>query len=378
MLEKVLQRMYVEHPELEVSAASGDVSKMKALLGSSSAPTSASLKAMAGNQRVLAILAALENGSAEEVGAVVRRAVTRVAAVALAGASEVWENPEGPEFFEPWADERSNLTSTSFAPATVLRATRKLAVELDEAGHPEFREVRNKLSAESGGEEDVGADAAELLSESKVLQELFASSVALTKVKNEISSGGGSLTTTPKALQELFHEGQEKMEAQMCSHGVSPEEIGGTTIPGVPRLDCGAGALYELARLSPCHKSEAECAGMSTAAEMKAKARQEEISQESAVMTAADELLRPADTTAAEVKQATTEATKAIETAKNNWDKYEEQKADAGIAKGVAEQHRRDRRRGDTRSSEKEGQSEGLGDIVNVGEKLWDNGRRCR
>ena len=58
VLEKVLQQLYVENPALNPGQAASDIQGLRAVLTSGSQAISAStLTVMAGNQRVLAILA---------------------------------------------------------------------------------------------------------------------------------------------------------------------------------------------------------------------------------------------------------------------------------------------------------------------------------
>ncbi|HEY5343437.1 MAG TPA: hypothetical protein VIJ66_07235, partial [Solirubrobacteraceae bacterium] len=164
VLEKALQQLYADEPALAPATAEGYIGELKTLLTAPSAPSQASLELMSGNQRIVAMLAALERPSgspASELQPAARLAVTHLAAVALSGASDIFANAESPMYFEPEADARTNLTYTTFAPATVLRATRELA-----AVNRPFGEARDALWA-TASEESVFSEWKELLGESK-------------------------------------------------------------------------------------------------------------------------------------------------------------------------------------------------------------------
>lgn len=329
VLEKALQQLYADEPELSPATAEEYVGDMKAALAAPTAPSLGSLQLMAGNQRIIAILAALERsyGSpAAELPAAARLAVTHLAADALSGSSNIFAAAEDPKYFEPLADARTNLTYTTFAPATVLRASRELAGS-DRA----FGEARDALWGKAG-EESVFAEWSALFGESKVLQ-----GEAFKELREQIEAGHGTLSETPAKLTELFTEGQKATQEQSCEHsGSGEEEIGGQSITGVPRLKCSGGALYEDAHVPrSCPekaKCEAELEHLQTQAQKQAKA----IAEERAAMIAADELLRPSDNTAASLQQATAEAQTQItedETAYANYEAEQAQKE--AIANGV-------------------------------------------
>ncbi len=329
VLEKALQQIYADEPALAPTTAEGFVGDMKTLLAAPSAPSPASLQLMAGNQRVVAILAALERpyGSpAVELPPAARLAVTHLAAVALSGSADVFANAESPKYFEPLADARTNLTYTTFAPATVLRATRELA-----ASNRPFGEARDALW-KTAGEESVFSGWSELLRESKAL-----GSDALQELREAIEAGHGSLTEEPTQLTALFTKGQTTIQEQSCEHaGTGEAAIGGESIGGVPRLQCSGGALWEAAQAPTRCTTEEECAPalahLKTQAEKQAKA----IAEERAVMTAAGELLRPSDNTAAALQQATAQAQAQITEEETAYATYEAEKAQKeAIANGV-------------------------------------------
>lgn len=361
VLEKALQQMYADEPQLTPSAAEQYISDMQTLLAEPSAPSQASLELMAGNQRVVAILAALERpyGSpSAELPSPAKLAITHLAAVALAGSSDIFAGAEEPKFFEPLADARTNLAYTSFAPAAVLRATRELA-----AGDRRFGEARDALWRKDS-EESVFSGWSELLHESKALQ-----SEALKEVREEIEAGHGTLTAEPRALTALFTQGQTRTQEQSCEHGGGEVEIGESSIKGVPRLKCSGGALYEAAHAPrTCTK---ECEAELLKRQSVAAKREQAIAEEHAEMVAAAELLRPSDSTAAALQDATAQAQAQITEEETAYAEYEAQKAEKEeIAKGVQEGLEAGTA---VLALGTDNYSEGIGGLIGVGFELYEN-----
>ncbi len=362
VLEKALQQMYADEPELAPATATGYVGDMKTLLSAAAAPSLASLQLMTGNQRILAILAALERpyGSpSTPLPPPAKLAVTHLAAVALSGSSNIAADAEEPKYFEPLADARTNLVYTSFAPATVLRATRVLA-----GSDHRFGEARDDIWG-AASEESVFAEWSELLHESKVLQ-----SSALQEVREVIEAGDGTVTDEPQQLTALFTKGQKVTQEQSCGHGGSEEPIGNETISGLPRLECSGGALYEAAHARACgekSKCEAELAQSQTNATKQARV----IAEERAEMIAAAELLRPSDNTAAALQQATAQAQAQITEEETAYATYEAEKAQKeAIADGIKE--------GlgigtSILALGTENYSEGVGGLIGVGFEIYEN-----
>lgn len=362
VLEKALQQMYADEPELAPATATGYVEDMQKLLASSSAPSQASLQLMAGNQRILAILAALERPYGTpptELPSAAKLAVTHLAAVALSGSSDIFASAEEPKYFEPLADARTNLAYTSFSPASVLRATRALA-ESDK----QFGEARDALWARES-EESVFSGWRELIGESKVLK-----AGALKEVREEIEAGDGTLTKEPKQLADLFASGQEATQEQSCEHNKSSEvTIGEKSIKGIPTLQCSGGALYEAATAPrTCTK---ECKEALEKRESLAAKREQAIAEERAEMVAAAELLRPSDNAAATLQEATAQAQAQITEEETAYAEYEAQKAEReAIAGGVKEGL-------DAGTAVlalgTDNYSEGVGGLIGVGFELYEN-----
>lgn len=326
--EKALQQMYADEPELSPSVAESYVRDMQLALSAASAPSPASLQLMAGNQRILAILAALERPYGEpavELPPAAKLAVSHLAAVALSGSSNIFAGAEEPKFFEPLADARTNLTFTSFAPANVLRATRTLASE-----NKLFGEARDALWA-SASEESVFSEWKELLVESGVLQ-----SKALETLRKEVEAGEGTITEELEHLTALFGAGQTATQEQSCKQGSGKVPIGTESIKGIPPLECSDGALYEAATAP--HSCTTECKEKLEGRQSSAAKREEAIAEEHAAMVAAAELLRPSDNKAAELQVATAQAQAQITEEEVAWASYEAEKAEKeAIAKGVQE-----------------------------------------
>ena len=331
VLEKALQQMYADKPELVPETAEGYIAQMKELLASESAPTQASLQLMAGNQRIIAILTALESpyGPAKEPKKLppeAKLAVTHLAAVALASSADIFANAEIPKYFEPLVDERSNLTFGAFAPATVLRATYHLAAE-----NELFATARDAIWKEAS-EESVKSKWKELFAESKKV--LDAS--ALASLRTEIEAANGELKNIAlSTFTTYFTNGQNATKEQACAHGGVEEPLGEKRIPGVPVPTCSGGSDYELThdfQHGFCNKAKAceegvekEHKAFETNAEHEAKV----IAEENALMAAAGELMRPADVKAAELDQATDEAQTKITEEETEYSKYQAEQAEA-------------------------------------------------
>ncbi|MGH2832879.1 MAG: choice-of-anchor U domain-containing protein, partial [Solirubrobacteraceae bacterium] len=327
VLEKALQQLYADESTLAPAIAEGYIDDMKAALVVSSAPSQASLELMGGNQRIIAILATLERPYGEpavELPPAAKLAVTHLAEVALSSSSDIFASAEVPKYFEPLADARTNLAYTSFAPATVLRATRELA-QTDRT----FGEARDALW-KTASEESVFSQWKELLEESKQVLD----SPALKELRETVEKGGGTITKEPTQLTALFTQGQKATQEQSCEHGGGEEEIGGNSITGVPRLKCSGGALYEAAHApSVCTKN---CEEELERRQSRAAKREQAIAEERAEMVAAAELLRPSDNTAATLQQATAQAQAQITEEETAYAAYEAQKAEKeAIAGGV-------------------------------------------
>ncbi|MHB1537289.1 MAG: choice-of-anchor U domain-containing protein [Solirubrobacteraceae bacterium] len=332
VLEKALQQLYADEPTLAPATAEGYIGDMKAALASSSAPTQASLQLMAGNQRIVAILAALERpyGSpSTSLPAPAKLAVTHLAADALSGSSDVFAHAEQPKYFEPLADARTNLTYTTFAPATVLRATRALA-----AGNRAFGEARDAIWKKAS-EESVFSEWKALIAESAVLQ-----APALASLRAAVEAGAGTITKTPTELTALFGEGQKATQEQACEQGTGAVEIGTKTIPRVPSLKCSGGALYEAARRPSSCPEKLSCEKELEDIAKNATKQARTIREEQAIMIAAAELLRPSDNTAASLQQATAQAQGQITEEETAYANYQAEKAQkeliAGSVKSVA------------------------------------------
>lgn len=315
ILEKALQQLYRDEPKLFRPTAEQYIDDMRASLASSTAPTKAGLQLMAGNQRVIAILAALEapyGKPSKELPPAAKLAIAHLASVALGGSSAIYAKAETPRYFEPLADERTNLTYTTFAPVNVLRATWELAQR-----NALYGQARDGIW-QSSSEESVFSGWDALFKESKVL-----SNSAFAALKQEIEEDGGALLKTRKQIEQLFSAGQKTSQEQMCAHGGTEEPIGtgqplhGDTIPGVPRLECSGGALWEASRATPTSGE--------TVAEFKLKAGEHAaaVAEEGAVMTSAAELMRPSEETAAHVMAATSQAQEQITQSEEAWSTWE-------------------------------------------------------
>jgi hypothetical protein len=137
VLEKVLQQLYRENPELAPEEAQADIQRLGDGLAAAGAATStATLAVQPGNQRVLAILAGLRRHS--NPPARVASALTAVADEALTESSKT-AKPEA-DAFSAAVDAQSTLLYGGFSPTTTLDATARLA-----AANPRFGRARDLL-----------------------------------------------------------------------------------------------------------------------------------------------------------------------------------------------------------------------------------------
>ncbi len=121
VLEKVLQEEYKLDPGLAPDQAKRDIESLSAILSSDPKTTAATLSAVPGNQRILAILAALNGSSTPRI----QRAIAAAADQALAESSA--SNRDLGREFNPAADSVSTLLYGGFSPAKTLQATYDLA-----------------------------------------------------------------------------------------------------------------------------------------------------------------------------------------------------------------------------------------------------------
>src|SRR3954453_22241009 len=140
VLEKILQEEYALDPALAPDQAQRDIQSLGAKLGNDPRTSAATLSAIPGNQRIIAVLAAL-NGAEPRV----QRAVAKVADQALAESSASARNL-GREF-NPAADAVATLLYGGFSPAKALTDTHEEA-----AKNPGFGRARDALWQATSGE----------------------------------------------------------------------------------------------------------------------------------------------------------------------------------------------------------------------------------
>src|SRR3954468_883952 len=134
VLEKVLQQEYALDPALAPDQAESDVKSLSAKLSTDAKTSAATLSAVPGNQRILAILAALNGANQPRV----QRAIAATADQALAESSAS-ARQLGREF-NPAADSVSTLLYGGFSPAKTLQDTYDLA-----HATPRFGQARDSL-----------------------------------------------------------------------------------------------------------------------------------------------------------------------------------------------------------------------------------------
>src|SRR3954470_8821546 len=190
VLEQVLQAEYRFDPALDPAGAAADIDGLRSSVGSG-ATSPATLAVVAGNQRVLAILAAFEQApSAPRV----KRALAAVADRALTESST--------PTFDTSSDTRATLLYGSFSPAATLKATADLA-----AADPAFGRARDRVWA-AASHESVFSDASALVAgdpdlQTDAIRDLLARRAA-----------DGSLTAGVDELEALARDGLQAVNAQ--------------------------------------------------------------------------------------------------------------------------------------------------------------------
>jgi hypothetical protein len=198
VLEQTLQQVYRDEPELAPDSAEAEVRALYEATASGGAATSpATLAVMPGNQRVIAIIAALKRSTRS---ARAGRALTRLADRALTEASTS-SLPLGRRF-NPNADTVSTLLYGSFSPAATLRATWQLARD-----NRRFGEARDVLW-EATSEEGVYDDAREL-----VLRNPELHTDAVQALTSRLAADG-SVTVPVSELEALARSGLGAIGAQ--------------------------------------------------------------------------------------------------------------------------------------------------------------------
>ncbi len=221
--EKVLQQLYTDNPGLSPTDAVADIQGLENALSSGGAQTSAAtLTVMSGNERILAILQALESSNP---AAPVALAVTQVARTALTDASNV--KATSGQFFDASADTLSTLSFGSFSPAVVLEATVALAGD-----NASFSVARNMLWS-GVSHESLGDSTSQLLSENPALS----GDPEITALVASLS--GGSFSSDENTVLSTIKSEETVVSDQTCTPS------GGASAPGSGQPNCIAGALHD-------------------------------------------------------------------------------------------------------------------------------------
>lgn len=198
VLEKVLQQIYRDDPELAPADAQHDIEGLKDALAAAGAATStATLAVQPGNQRVLAILAQLKRS---HPSARVDRALIAVADAALTESSQT-ARPPG-DAFSAALDTQSTLLYGSFSPTTTLDETARLA-----ATNPRFGGARDALWA-AVSHQSVSDSATALLANDPDLGGDAVRAVVAGRASD------GSLTVPVKTVEDQVRSGLQTINAQ--------------------------------------------------------------------------------------------------------------------------------------------------------------------
>jgi len=219
VLEHVLQAEYRLDPSLSPDQARQDIDGLQTALAGQDATSTATLAVEPGNQRILAILAALENSHPRPA---VMRALAAVADTALTESSTTTRALG--EALNPAADAQSTLLYGSFSPASTLQGTAQLA-----AANPRFGQARDALWA-AAAHESVFDDTAHLLAGNPALQ----SDEVHRLVAN--LAPDGSLTASTADLESSVRQGIEAIDAQ----NTVAQQAHQAVMQACPGVDCQA------------------------------------------------------------------------------------------------------------------------------------------
>src|SRR3954454_22302518 len=207
VLEQLLQQLYRDDPTLDAAAAQAEIRTLRTALGKGDGTSAATLAVLPGNQRVLAILAALERSNPS---ARADRALARLADRALTEAStSTLATPNSR--FNAAADSFSTLLYGSFSPTATLRSTAQLA-----AGNERFGRARDGLWA-AASHESVFDSTAALLASNPALR-----TDAVRALTAHLTPDGG-LNASVAELEALIRTGLRDLGEQtrdaMDQHG---------------------------------------------------------------------------------------------------------------------------------------------------------------
>ena len=297
VLEKVLQQLYADNPALGASDAVTDIQGLQSALSSGGAETSpATLTVMSGNERILAILQALE---ASNPPAPVALAVTQVAKVALTDSSNALASSG--QYFDASADTLSTLSLRSFSPAVVLEATVALA-----ANNGSFFSARNLLWA-AVSHEHLGDSTSTLLNENPILKNDPAIQALVA------SLNGGSFSSDVNTVLAVIKNEATVVSDQTCTPS------GGPSAPGSGAPNCVSGALHDAELVAAqCPNGISNCALVATlAADPQDEATT--IANETAAQTAEAGLLGYANAQLQTAEQAAAETSAQISDEENQY-----------------------------------------------------------
>ena len=277
VLEKVLQQLYTDDPNLPASQAVSDIHGLQAALNSGSqAISTATLTVMGGNERILAILRALtdSNPSPEVV-----RALGEVTNQALTVSSQSTQFLG--QSFDASADSLDTLSFSAFSPEATLADSWSLA-----GSNNSFGQARDALWRQASNE-SVFDSTQTLIGENPALQNSSIS--ALVSMLNS----DGSLDTTVSQLETLIDGGVQDIAGANCTlasgtNGTSPS-------------DCASGALHDAQNVSQnCpngpNDTSANCQAARSLAESDQPGELNTINAQQAATTAEATALGDADT----------------------------------------------------------------------------------
>jgi hypothetical protein len=202
VLEKVLQQEYGLDKTLAPDQAKSDIQSLAAKLSTDTKTSAATLSAIPGNQRILAVLAALNGSNTPRI----QRAIAATADQALAESSASARNL-GREF-NPAADSVSTLLYGGFSPAKTLQATYDLAHTTRN-----FGEARDALWQAASHES------------------VFDSSTALAANTDATVASDGSITTPVADVEKSVRDSLQDINAR-STQAINDHRAIGRECPG--------------------------------------------------------------------------------------------------------------------------------------------------
>jgi hypothetical protein len=302
VLEQVLQQLYTDNRRLAPGDAVEDIQGLQGTLAAGGADISpATLTVMGGNQRVIAILAALARSHPPGPVAL---AITQVAQRALNEASDSTQMLGRP--FDASADSMSTFLYGSFSPPQTLEITVSVA-----AADRNLGRARDTLWLQASHESVFSATAA-LVASNPALQAPAVHALVARLQPN------GSLQSTVGDLETVVGNGVATIGQQTCVPSAG----------GTGPVSCSSGALFDVQQVTQAcpngtGDASAACQSERETAKGNVTAQLATIASQQAATTAAGGLIAQADANLARAEQASAQAAAQLANDEANYASYQ-------------------------------------------------------